>query len=408
MFVSFALLLPFSICLLCTFVFFFKRHRDTTQQLMLLLDVLCAVYFFVDSVLINASNESYGWFSVICLSGMRQFLGPILIPVLLLFTRSMRCTQYYSWTTGFWFIPAVILGSVCFMLVALMGLEDASVYFQQCLTVQGPVGQYAIDSVYRVHRIFSSDVYGVVMLAEMLYLLGALIHLMLKSGYTIQNMLKVLRTGGSVPVVNLLAPVIILFLVITSVRLGVGRGFLLSHMAFAATCNTCMAVLMLTVNFLTLFANRSPVTLRMLRSPLSMADSNKKYHYAAENTSGSKDTPIEGMNALAYAELLDSFRALIMVERVFLEPALTVEDVALRLHSNRTYVSCMISKEFGMNFRDYIANLRIEHAIKYMKSNPSATQEEVAQASGFSGASTFNKKFRQLKGVSPRQWQVDN
>lgn len=407
MFVSFALLLPFSICLVCTLVFFFKRHRDTTQQLMLLLDVLCAIFFFVDSVLINASSESYGWFSVICLSGVRQFLGPILLPVLLLFVRSMRRTNYYSWTTGFWFIPAVMLGSICFVLVALMGLENASVYFQETLSPEGPTGVYATSLIYRVHYLFSTDIYGFVMLAEMLYLIGYLVYLMVHTGYSPRSLLKILHTGGSVPVVNLLSPVLILFLVFTGVRLGVGRSFLLSHLAFAATCNFCMGALILVVNFLALFANRSPVTLRMLRSPLSMADSNKKYHYAAENE-GNKSTPIEGMNALSYAELVDGFKALVMVERVFLESAITIEDVSMRLHSNRTYVSCMISKEFNMNFRDYMSSFRIDYAKKYMKSHPAATQDEVAQASGFNSASTFNKKFRQVEGISPRQWQINN
>lgn len=407
MFVSFALLLPFSICVLFTLVFFFKRHRDMTQQLMLLLDVLCAVYFFVDTILISASVESYGWFSVICLSGVRQFLGPILLPVLLLFTRSMRRTQFYSWTTGFWFLPAVMLGSICFMLVALMGLDNASEYFQQCITPAGPTGIYATDMLYRVHFLFARNVYAAVMLSEITFVIGYQIYLAIHTGYGPRNVLKILRTGGSVPIVNLISPVLVLFLLVTGLRLGVGRNFLLSHHAFAAVCNFLMGMLIVAVNFLALFANRSPVTLRMLRSPLSMADSDKKYHYSADNE-GNKNTPIEGMNALSYAELVDGFKALVMVERVYLESALTIEDVALRLHSNRTYVSCLVSKEYGMNFRDYLASLRIEHAKKYMKANPAATQEEVALSSGFTGASTFNKKFRQLEGISPRQWQINS
>lgn len=407
MFVSFALLLPFSICVLFTLVFFFKRHRDMTQQLMLLLDVLCAVYFFVDTILINASVESYGWFSVICLSGARQFLGPILLPVLLLFTRSMRRTQFYSWTTGFWFLPAVMLGSICFILVALMGLPNASEYFMQCTAPTGPQGVYATDMLYRVHYLFARNVFAAVMLSEMVYVIGYQVYVAVHSGYGPRSVWKILRTGGSVPIVNLISPILVLFLLVTGVRLGVGRSFLLSHHAFTAVCNFLMGALIVCVNFLALFANRSPVTLRMLRSPLSMADSNKKYHYSADNEAN-KNTPIEGMSALSYAELVDGFKALVMVERIYLEPALTVEDVALRLHSNRTYVSCMVSKEFDMNFRDYLASLRIAYAKKFMKSHPAATQEEVAVSSGFTGASTFNKKFRQLEGISPRQWQINN
>ena len=404
MFTSFALLLPFCICVLGALLFFFKRHKHTSQQLMLALNVLCLVYFCADTMLLDGDM---GWFSTIGCSALRQFVGPMLLPLLLLFKRSMLRSNYYSWTTGFWFIPSVMLGSVCFILYSLMGVDNAAAYASQCNSPEG-IGDsiYAEDTVYQLHYLFARQIYMIVMLIEMVYVIGYLVYLMVHSGYTPKAMLKLLRTGGSVPVVNLLLPVLIFFLILTGIRLGVGRAFLLSHLGVAATCNFLMAMFIICVNYLTLYANRSPVTLRTLRSPLSSADSAKKYHYGAEREK--PDTPVEGMSALSYAELVDGFKALVMVERIFLEPTVSVEDVAMRLHSNRTYVSCMVSKEFGMNFRDYLASLRVDYAQKYMKAHPSATQDEVAQASGFSSASTFNKKFRQTVGISPRQWQINN
>lgn len=407
MFTSFALLMPFCVCVLCTLLFTFKRHKSVPQQLMLFLNMLCALFFFADSLLIDSSNSgSIGWFPLISITALRQFLGPILLPLLLLFVRSMIRANYYSWTTGFWFTPPVMLGSVCFVLLSLMEPDTAQEYVRQLNGGHEPSGIFASDFLYRLHYIFAQLIYVVIMMVEMLYVMGYLIYLMVHSGYTLKTMSKLFRTDGSVPVVNLLAPVLITFLVVTGIRLGIGREFLLSNLWFAATCNLLLAALVLVANYLMLYANRSPITLRMLRSPLSSADSSKRYHYAAEN--GSLQTPVEGMSAISYAELIDGFKALVLVERIYLETAITIEDVATRLHSNRTYVSCMVSKEFGMSFRDYLATLRVQHAQEYMKAHNTATQEEVAQASGFASASTFNKKFRQVVGVSPRQWQINN
>lgn len=403
MFTSFALLLPFCICLLGTLVFTFKRHKHTSQQLMLLLNGLCTIYFCCDTMLLDGGM---GAIPTIMCSVIRQFIGPMLLPFLLLFTRSMIRSNYYSWTTGFWFIPPVMLGSVSLVLFVLMGTDSAAAYINLCSAESGVVGPFAESTIHQMHYLFARHIYLAIMSVEILYVIGYLIYMMYRSGYTLRVMYKLIRTGGSVPIVNLLIPVISLFLVVTGIRLCMGRHFLLNHLVFTAFFNLLMASLVIVIDYLTLYANRSPVTLRTLRSPLSSADSGKKYHYSAEKEKA--ETPIEGMNAISYAELVDGFRALMMVERVYLEVAISVEDVAMRLHSNRTYISCLVSKEFNMNFRDYIGSLRVEHAKKYMKAHPEATQDEVAQASGFSSGSTFNKKFRQTVGISPRQWQINN
>lgn len=403
MFTSFALLLPFCMCVLGTLLFFFKRHKPTSQRLMLAMNVLCMVYFFADTLLIG---QQTGWMATVAFSAVRQTVGPMLPPMLLLVVRSMMRENYYSWTTGFWFLPPVMLGSVCFVLYLLMGVDNASTYMAQLNTPDGPQGLFASDSTYQLHYTFSRYIFTGVMLAELLYVTIYLIYNTRATGYTVPAMRRVLRTGGSVPIVNLLTPVLVAFLLVAGLRIGLGQSYLFAHNGIAATLNVLLACIILSINYLALYANRSPVTLRNLRSPLSSADSSKKYHYAAEHEK--KDTPIEGMSALSYAELVDGFRALIMVERIHLQSTVSVEDVAIRLHSNRTYVSCMISKEYGMSFRDYINSLRMESAKRYMKEKPNATQEEVAQYCGYSSASTFNKKFRQIVGQSPRQWLIAN
>ncbi len=403
MFTSFALLLPFCASMLGLLVFLFKRYKHVCQQLMLVINVLFIIFFCADSLLIHGTSS---WTLAVTCSALRQFIGPMLLPVFLLFVRSFIKSNYHSWTTGFWFIFPVVLGSVNVVLYSLMGMENAAAYISQSYLEDGFEGIFATDSIYKLQYVFEREVYGGVMVLEMLYVIFYLFRLMYSSGYKLPVIAKLLRTGGKVPVVNLLVPVLILLILLVGIRIGVGRAFLIQHKPLAGALNFFVSLVVLALNYFTLYANRSPVNLRTLRSPLSGADGAKKYHY---ETDGEKQVaPVEGMNPIAYAELVDSFKALIMVEKVYLEATLTVEDVATRLHSNRTYVSCMISKEYGMNFRDYLSSLRVDYSQKFMKANPSATQEEVAQASGFSSASTFNKKFHQVMGISPRQWQVNN
>ena len=113
MFTSFALLLPFWICVLGTFLFIVKRHKDLTQRFILALNILCMLYFCADSILLYGEQDSV---QGIVSSILRQFVGPTLLPLLLLFLRSMRKTSTLPWTTGFWFIPPVAFGSVSLVL----------------------------------------------------------------------------------------------------------------------------------------------------------------------------------------------------------------------------------------------------------------------------------------------------
>lgn len=92
-------------------------------------------------------------------------------------------------------------------------------------------------------------------------------------------------------------------------------------------------------------------------------------------------------------------------EKAFLQPDISIEKVAAQLGTNRFYISRLVNVEQAMTFRDYINSLRIEYAKDYLKKHPTATQEQVAFACGFSSASYFNRKFKQVAGLSPQDWK---
>ena len=98
------------------------------------------------------------------------------------------------------------------------------------------------------------------------------------------------------------------------------------------------------------------------------------------------------------------FDQLVFTERAYLEPHLTLRNLAARLYSNKTYISRLVNDSYGMPFPDLINKLRVEFARQYLADHPDAHQDEVAQASGFASASTFNSVFKKLTGVTPKRW----
>ena len=118
------------------------------------------------------------------------------------------------------------------------------------------------------------------------------------------------------------------------------------------------------------------------------------------------------MNPTESSELLDrvdhlaqALRKYMEVDMAFLQPDITIEKVSARLGTNRFYISRLVNVEQSMSFRDYVNSLRIEHAKVFMSAHPEATQEQIAEECGFSSASYFNRKFKQITGRSPQDWR---
>ena len=102
--------------------------------------------------------------------------------------------------------------------------------------------------------------------------------------------------------------------------------------------------------------------------------------------------------------LTAQFQQLMMGEQLFLQPGLTLADVAERLRTNKTYVSKMVNQTYNLGFPEVMNILRVDYAEDYLRKHPDATQEEVAKACGFVSASSFNSTFKRITGYTPKVW----
>ncbi len=81
---------------------------------------------------------------------------------------------------------------------------------------------------------------------------------------------------------------------------------------------------------------------------------------------------------------------------------LTLDYLAKELYLNKYYISHIFRQRLNISYKDFITQLRIDHACKLLKKNVSVT--EAAYSSGFSSIKTFNRIFLQYKKMSPRQY----
>ncbi len=89
----------------------------------------------------------------------------------------------------------------------------------------------------------------------------------------------------------------------------------------------------------------------------------------------------------------------------FTRQGLTIEELALELGTNRTYLSAYIKATFHVSFREWIAAHRIEYAKQLLMEEPRKTVAEVSEASGFMSLSYFTKIFTEKEGSSPAKWR---
>ena len=110
------------------------------------------------------------------------------------------------------------------------------------------------------------------------------------------------------------------------------------------------------------------------------------------------DTPL--------GESFDSeFEKFMLERRMYLRRDLSVAHAAEWLGVEKAKLNDYMERTYGMSFMSYLNMLRIDYAELYILGHGDVTQNEIALACGFSGASAFNTTFSKLTGVTPKIWK---
>jgi AraC-like DNA-binding protein len=110
----------------------------------------------------------------------------------------------------------------------------------------------------------------------------------------------------------------------------------------------------------------------------------------------------EGQAEKVQKELAD----IMQTEKLYKNPELTLADLANRLAIHPNYLSQVINEKEGVNFYDYVNNLRIEEFKKQivLPQNKQYTLLTVAYDCGFNSKSSFNRYFKKVMDVQPSEY----
>ncbi len=121
-----------------------------------------------------------------------------------------------------------------------------------------------------------------------------------------------------------------------------------------------------------------------------------------EKEEGESATSGNPMSKKTAKEVLAAVRKVVETDQAFLEPHLTLNDVAARSGYNRTYVTKIIKTEYG-GFFNYINSLRLKYFEAYKLEHPDASILEIASESGFGSRQSYYNVKDKLDSLGPAQ-----
>lgn len=87
----------------------------------------------------------------------------------------------------------------------------------------------------------------------------------------------------------------------------------------------------------------------------------------------------------------------------FTEP-ITLDSLAAEFSVSKYYISRIFSERIKMNFRNYLALLRVEYASKLIRTTD-ASFTTISSNAGFDSQRTFNRVFQSIYGMAPREFR---
>lgn len=422
------------------------KKKSPTNWQTLLFTICVFIYTLSDAFYLIGSNEKV----LLAVAYIVNCCTAALMPIMAIFIAlSMLHIDHKKYHLDLlYFVPILWISTLITILFTtslseLVTYEDIIRNARQLDVMQGhlllPEG--IEERTYRLYSALFGTVFYIVLAMEFLGGLIFTIYQLAKRKRTFFEVSQMLFAGGETTPYIAYATCFLPLIFVHSIRIIAGTPFMLQHLGWTIAYSIIVTIFLYCVCFLTNtyalpYLNKDilfhPVSFRGMENenivaPAIQTDSviaektesipaeaesmtaeeaetAQPQETVAQPTMNTQANPDAQPHSAQDQELLQRIQHLMTEELLFLNPHITIEEVASELDTNRLYVSRAVNGILGITFREYLNNLRIEYAKKYMMAHSMETQESIAINSGFPDATSFNKKFRQVMQVTPREW----
>lgn len=403
--------IPCIICLVWTFIYFF-RVKTSTQKMMLVMLVLSVFYFATYAFYIMPETD------YVVMAHLDMFNIPVILLILavdVLFVWSHQNRKVLeSRLHLLLYVPVLVVSSAHFLIYYITGCSEIA-RFAEALDRYGTYPPGFGELQFVLYYRFNFYVLTSVMAAFILIIAYSCIRLSWRHGYRLGAGFRfffLAHESNPVRVVCFLNLATVLLLVPMVPTEGLSRTFLLNHPVLGCGLTLLLSVVLFCLVYVEYMINLPRLSLSSL-SHVDINGSANPVVPAAADVGSDDPSPAPAAAPLPVAirseeqlRIQTALRKAFDQERIYLDPNLSIVSLASHLATNRTALALIIMQVYGVNFRQLVARYRIDAAKNYMLQHPEAKQDEVALECGFITAQAFNQKFKELVGDAPRMWMV--
>lgn len=394
----FLIQLPFSVCVVWCLIVLFKKQKKVSDRLVMWIMGLLAFSFFCGSHHMDA-NPDYELLAIYDV--ILQFSSLAVFPIVCIYIKNCYEENEVTWVPYLSTIPSLILLVVSIVLTAIIGLPRCGAIVE--MLHSGVLPRNLLSPLDNAYITFTFQAYYVTFYLSLSISLIYIISKLFIGKFRFKHISAFLRGQKASFIANVVCLSFVIFFVLWGLSVIFSSVFANTFSVWTPIWSFVASCVLFLVGYVTAIPSLPGgyVTLERLRHPFSaMHQSTQEY------LQGIDSGPMAGAGASGFEKIMDSFRQHMEKEQGFLNPTLTIEEIAHKLNSNRTYVSKLVNMYYGMPFRDYLNKLRLDYSKQLMTDEPDASLEYIAVKSGFQSSTQFIRKFRETEGVTPTTWKT--
>lgn len=395
---------PCLVSLLWLIIYCF-REKVLTQRLMVVLLVLCVYYFLTYAFYISPGTD-YRVMSLLDVFNVPVILTILAVDAIFVSAHHSQRLLHSRWL---WllFIPIFFFSAGNFLLYYIIGIDQVAFLYEQ-IDRYGFLSPTIDTEINHLFMQLHISLHRYVLLAYILFIFVLSYEASRREGYRFGNVCRFFFHGqesNATRVISLLNTTTLLLLMPLA---GMGRSFLFNHPLLGVCITLLLSFSLFLLFYVEYIIDTPSFTLRSLsHMQLVQPSPSTQSLTIGEGAEEEEEVALGRAADLAVAqhpELVNALRKAFETEHIYLDSRLTIQSLASQLSTNRTTLSLIIGRIYGVTFRQLVARYRIESAKSYMLANPEAKQEVVAMECGFGNAQAFNQKFKEVEGESPKYW----
>jgi len=389
--------LPFSVCAVWCLISLFKGRKSLSDRLIMWVMGLLAVSFYCGSYHMDP-NPVYARLAIYDV--ILQFSSLAVFPIICLYIRS--CYEEYdiTWVPYLSTIPSIVMFVASVVLTCVIGLDRAADISR--ILYSGVIDRSMLTPAENLYVTFIFYVYYITFFVSLSVSLVYVFVNLFAGKFKFNHIAVFLRGNKSSFVANVVCFFFVIYFILWGIALIFNSVFLNQLSIWSTLWSFVAAVIVFMIGYVTAVPSLPGgyINLDRLRHPFTAMNQSRQ-----EFLQGIDSGPMAGAATSGYDKIMDSFKQHMEKEHGFLNPMLTIEEIAHTLNTNRTYVSKLVNLYYGMPFRDYLNKLRLDYSKQLMADEPDASLEYIAVKSGFQSSTQFIRKFRETEGVTPTIWK---